>query len=205
MAKRTFDVLMAFCAIVMLSPLLIAVAAWIKFDSKGPALFRQKRVGRRGKTFEILKFRTMRADAPADGLQITTGNDSRITRAGVILRQYKLDELPQFFNVLRGEMSVVGPRPEVPRYVELYSPRQRETILSVRPGITDSASVEFRNESALLESADDPECFYVQVVLPAKLEHAELYVATHSLMGDIRIVLRTIAALVATPFSHPGH
>ena len=197
MAKRAFDVLVSLCATVLLAPLLIALAAWVKIDSKGPALFRQKRVGRHGVPFEILKFRTMRADALAGGPQITVGNDSRITRAGAILRRYKLDELPQFFNVLRGEMSVVGPRPEVPRYVALYTERQKAAVLSVRPGITDAASLAFRNESDLLATADDPESFYTQVILPAKLAQAEAYVATHSLGGDIRIVLRTVAMLAA--------
>jgi len=204
MAKRVFDVLVSFFAILLLSPLLIALAAWVKIDSKGSALFRQTRVGRHGVPFEILKFRTMRADALAEGPQITVGNDSRITRAGAFLRPYKLDELPQFINVLRGEMSVVGPRPEVPRYVALYSQPQREAILSVRPGITDTASVEFRNESTLLEEADDPESFYRQVILPAKLEHAERYVRTHSLLGDLRIILRTVAALASVPSSTSG-
>ncbi|MET3913645.1 lipopolysaccharide/colanic/teichoic acid biosynthesis glycosyltransferase [Variovorax sp. OAS795] len=197
MAKRAFDVLVSICAIVLLSPLLIALAAWVKIDSKGSALFRQTRVGRHGVPFEILKFRTMRADASAEGPQITVGNDSRITRAGAILRRYKLDELPQFFNVLRGEMSVVGPRPEVPRYVALYTERQKAAVLSMRPGITDAASLAFRNESELLAKADDPESFYTQVILPAKLAQAEAYVATHSLGGDIRIVLRTVAMLAA--------
>jgi len=195
MAKRAFDVLVSLCAIVLLAPLLIALAAWVKIDSKGPALFRQKRVGRHGVPFEILKFRTMRADASVEGPLITVGNDSRITRAGAILRRYKLDELPQFFNVLRGEMSVVGPRPEVPRYVALYTERQKAAVLSVRPGVTDAASLAFRNESDLLATADDPESFYTQVILPAKLAQAEAYVATHSLGGDIRIVLRTVAML----------
>jgi len=195
MAKRAFDVLVSLCAIVLLSPLLIAVAAWVKLDSSGPALFLQTRVGRYGKPFKILKFRTMRAGGPVGGPQITVGNDSRITRAGAFLRRYKLDELPQFFNVLRGEMSVVGPRPEVPRYVALYSERQKESVLSIRPGITDAASLVFRNESDLLASSDDPESFYTQVILPAKLAQAEAYVATHSLGGDIRIVLRTVAML----------
>jgi lipopolysaccharide/colanic/teichoic acid biosynthesis glycosyltransferase len=202
MAKRVFDVLVSLCAIVVLAPLLIAITAWVKIDSKGPALFCQKRVGRHGRTFKILKFRTMCVGASAEGPQITIGNDSRITRAGSILRRHKLDELPQFFNVLRGEMSVVGPRPEVPRYFAFYSERQQETILSIRPGITDSASVEFRNESALLGEADDPEYFYTQVILPAKLEQAEHYVRTHTLLGDARIILCTIAALARAPDSN---
>jgi lipopolysaccharide/colanic/teichoic acid biosynthesis glycosyltransferase len=190
-----FDVVVSLCVLTLLFPLFVVVAAWIKIDSRGPVLFRQQRVGRYGKPFEILKFRTMRVSALAEGPQITVGNDPRITRAGTFLRRCKLDEFPQFFNVLCGEMSVVGPRPEVPKYVALYSAAQREAILGLRPGITDTASVAFRDESILLASADDPEHFYTQIVLPAKLEYAERYAVTHSLAGDIRIMLCTVFAL----------
>lgn len=195
MGKRAFDLCMALGALLVLSPLLAAVAIWIKFDSPGPVLFRQQRVGQHGRPFAILKFRTMRHEAAGEGSKITIGADPRITRAGAFLRRYKIDEFPQFINVLRGEMSVVGPRPEVPHYVALYTPAQRDTVLSVRPGITDSASLVFKDEAALLAEADDPEAFYVNVVMPAKLEHAANYVATHSLLGDIKIVLSTARAI----------
>jgi lipopolysaccharide/colanic/teichoic acid biosynthesis glycosyltransferase len=196
MGKRVFDIGVALCVLLALSPLLVAVAIWVKLDSQGPVLFRQQRIGLRGRPFAILKFRTMRHGATGEGSRITVGADPRITRAGAFLRRYKIDEFPQFINVLRGEMSVVGPRPEVPHYVALYTPAQRDTVLSVRPGITDSASLVFKDESTLLAEADAPEAFYVTVVMPAKLAHAERYVATRSLLGDIKIVLRTAGAIV---------
>jgi lipopolysaccharide/colanic/teichoic acid biosynthesis glycosyltransferase len=196
MGKRVFDICVALCVLLVLSPLLVAAAVWIKLDSQGPVLFRQQRVGWHGRLFAILKFRTMHHGAVGDGPRITVGADPRITRAGAFLRRYKIDEFPQFINVLRGEMSVVGPRPEVPHYVALYAPAQRDIVLSVRPGITDSASLAFKDEATLLAEADDPEAFYVTVVLPAKLEHAVRYVSSRSLLGDIKIVLRTASAIV---------
>ena len=203
MGKRAFDLCMALGALLVLSPLLAAAAIWIKSDSPGPVLFRQQRVGRHGRPFAILKFRTMRHEAAGEGSKITIGTDPRITRAGAFLRRYKIDEFPQFINVLRGEMSVVGPRPEVPHYVALYTSAQRETALSVRPGITDSASLVFKDEAALLAEVDDPEAFYVTVVMPAKLEHAANYVATHSLLGDIKIVWRTAREIIRRQ-KHPA-
>lgn len=194
-AKRGFDVGFSLCALLALSPFLVGVALWVRLDSRGPALFRQQRVGQHGRLFEILKFRTMRVDA-GPGSQITIGEDPRITRAGAFLRKYKLDELPQFINVLRGEMSVVGPRPEVPRYVALYPPAQREVVLSVRPGITDDMSVALADEAALLAEAADPERFYTEEILPLKLAHAQRYVATRTFMGDLRIVLCTAAMII---------
>lgn len=195
MAKRLFDIVCSGLGLLLLSPLLVAVAAWIKLDSRGPVMFRQERVGRHGKPFRIHKFRTMRVDAPKLGPQITIGEDARITRSGRWLRASKVDELPQLWDVLRGAMSLVGPRPEVPRYVALYPAALREVVLSVRPGITDPASLSFRNESELLAKAADPEREYVEVVMPMKLGLAADYVRNASLMGDIRLILATLGAI----------
>ena len=197
MAKRLFDIVCAGFGLLLLSPLLLAVAAWIKLDSRGPVMFRQERVGRFGRTFRIHKFRTMRVDAPALGPQITIGDDARITRSGRWLRASKVDELPQLWDVLRGAMSLVGPRPEVPRYVALYPAELRALVLSVRPGITDPASLSFRNESELLAQAADPEREYVEVAMPMKLGLAADYVRNASLMGDIRLILATLGAIKA--------
>ncbi|WP_431048576.1 sugar transferase [Roseateles sp. L2-2] len=197
MAKRLFDILCAGVGLLLLSPLLLVVAAWIKLDSRGPVMFRQERVGRFGRPFRIHKFRTMRVDAPSLGPQITIGDDARITRSGRWLRASKVDELPQLWDVLRGAMSLVGPRPEVPRYVALYPAELRALVLSVRPGITDPASLTFRNESELLARAEDPEREYVEVVMPMKLGLAADYVRNASLLGDIRLILATLGAIKA--------
>ena len=199
MLKRAFDVLFAAAVLLLLSPLLLGVAAWIRLDSRGPVLFRQLRVGRDGREFRILKFRTMHVDAPARGPQITVGRDPRITRAGHFLRKYKIDEFPQFINVLVGDMSVVGPRPEVPRYVAMYPPATRDLVLSVRPGITDLASLAYRDESEVLARSNDPERAYVQEILPAKLQYACQYVRERSLWLDLRIISRTAAAVFSAP------
>lgn len=196
MAKRLFDIVCAGLGLLILLPVLIALALWIKWDSPGPVLFRQERVGRFGKPFYIHKFRSMRVDAPALGPQITVGEDPRITRSGRVLRAAKLDELPQLWDVLRGAMSLVGPRPEVPRYVALYTPAQRELVLSVRPGITDPASLQFRNESEVLARAADPEREYAEVILPAKLKLAGEYVRQASLWTDIRLILATLRRIL---------
>jgi len=197
MFKRVFDLCIASCALLVSAPLMAIIAVWIKLDSPGPVLFRQDRVGLRGRLFAIYKFRTMFAAASGtSGAQITVGADPRITRAGRFLRRHKLDELPQLINVLKGEMSVVGPRPEVPRYVALYPPETRELVLSVRPGITDLASIAYRDENALLAQAAEPEAHYAQVVLPAKLAYCVQYVQTRSLWLDLVIVWRTVAALL---------
>jgi len=193
MAKRAFDVLFSAAVLLLLSPLLLAVAAWVKLDSRGPVFFRQVRVGRHGREFRILKFRTMHVDAPARGPQITVGRDPRITRSGHVLRKYKIDEFPQFINVLVGDMSVVGPRPEVPRYVAMYPAATRELVLSVRPGITDLASIEYRDENELLGRSADPERTYVEQVMPAKLAFCERYVRERSFTGDLGIIGRTFA------------
>lgn len=192
MSKRLFDIVASALGLLLLMPLLLLAALWVKLDSPGPALFRQTRVGRFGVPFTIHKFRTMRMEP---GAAITVGEDPRITRSGRFLRASKLDELPQLWDVLRGAMSLVGPRPELPRYVALYPAALREVVLSVRPGITDPASLRFRHESELLARASDPEREYVEVVLPAKLQLAADYVRTASLAGDVRLILATLGAL----------
>lgn len=197
-AKRVFDVLAAGAGLLLLAPLLSLVALWIRLDSPGPILFRQQRVGRHGVPFDILKFRTM-ADRPPGahaGRQLTVGRDPRITRAGRFLRSSKLDELPQLINVLQGTMSLVGPRPEVPRYVECYPPAVRSTVLSVAPGITDLASILYKEESELLGRAADPERTYVETILPVKLEYYQRYVRERSFWLDLRIIFRTLAAVL---------
>lgn len=196
MAKRLFDIVFAGLGLLLLSPVLLMIAIWVRLDSPGPALFRQRRVGRHGQPFTIHKFRTMRADAPGLGPQITIGADPRITGSGATLRHYKLDELPQLWDVLRGAMSLVGPRPEVARYVALYPDDVRELVLSVRPGITDLASIEYRDESAVLARASNPEHSYVHIVMPAKVALAVRYVRTRSLAGDVRLIFRTIGAIL---------
>jgi lipopolysaccharide/colanic/teichoic acid biosynthesis glycosyltransferase len=193
LSKRFFDVMLAALGLLVLSPLLLLAAVWIKLDSPGPVLFRQTRVGRFGVPFTIHKFRTMRV---APGAQITVGADPRITRAGHVLRQTKLDELPQLWDVLRGAMSLVGPRPELPRYVALYPAALRELVLAVRPGITDPASLAFSHEAELLASADDAEREYREVILPAKLKLSADYAATASLATDLRLILATLARVV---------
>lgn len=190
-----FDIVLATLGLLLLAPLLLLVAAAIKLDSPGPVLFRQVRVGRHGRPFRIRKFRTMQHRNA--GSQITVGEDARITRVGRALRRAKLDELPQLIDVLAGTMSLVGPRPEVPRYVALYPPAVRDKVLSVRPGMTDIASIEFRDESALLARAADPEHEYVHVVMPRKLALAQEYVDRASLATDARLILRTLGVLFA--------
>ena len=190
MAKRLFDVVLSTLGLLLLSPVFLFIALWIKLDSPGPVFFRQERMGRHGVPFRIHKFRTMTHGAA--GAQITVGADVRITRAGAFLRRAKLDELPQLIDVLRGAMSLVGPRPEVPRYVAMYPPGLRDKVLSVRPGITDVASLEYRDEGELLARAADPEREYVDVVMPAKLKLAAQYVDRASLSFDLQLILRTL-------------
>jgi lipopolysaccharide/colanic/teichoic acid biosynthesis glycosyltransferase len=193
MVKRVFDVVVAGCGLLLLSPLFVLLALAIRIDSPGPVFFRQERIGRHGRPFRIHKFRTMRAGAA--GAAITVGADPRITRVGAWLRRTKLDELPQLIDVLAGSMSLVGPRPEVPRYVALYPETTRTKVLSVRPGITDLASIEYRDESEQLARAADPEHEYVHVVMPRKLRLAEAYVEQASLALDLRLIVRTLAAV----------
>ena len=195
MGKRLFDIAAAGLGLVLLAPLMLVLALWIRLDSPGPAFFRQERVGRHGAPFRIHKFRTMTYEPAPRGPQITVGADARITRAGAFLRRAKLDELPQLIDVLRGDMSIVGPRPEVPRYVALYPTELRAKVLSVRPGITDFASIEYRDESALLARAPDSEREYTEVVMPAKLRLAAQYVDQASLATDLCLIVRTLKAL----------
>ena len=194
MGKRAFDLLGASLALLLLAPLMAVVALWIRLDSPGPVFFRQQRVGRHGVLFLIHKFRTMRTGA--EGLPLTVGDDPRITRAGRFLRRTRLDELPQFIDVLQGAMSLVGPRPEVPRYVALYPPALRERALAVRPGLTDPASLAFIDEAALLAAAADPEREYVERILPAKLQRAAEYAESASLATDLAVLARTLWALL---------
>jgi lipopolysaccharide/colanic/teichoic acid biosynthesis glycosyltransferase len=196
MAKRLLDLVIAGSGLVVLSPLLLAIALAVKLDSPGPVFFRQERVGRGGRIFHIHKFRTMVQAAAALGPQLTVAGDTRITTVGRWLRRYKLDELGQLIDVVLGSMSLVGPRPEVPRYVAHYPADLRDLVLSVRPGITDWASIRFRDENAILARATDPHRAYVEEVLPHKLELYAQYVKTQSLAGDLRIILCTLAALV---------
>lgn len=194
--KRWFDLLASGLGLIALSPLLMLIALLIKLDSKGPVFFRQERVGRFGKVFRIHKFRTMVTDAERKGLQITVGADVRVTRVGGTLRKYKLDELPQLFDVLLGDMSIVGPRPEVPRYVACYPEEMKDVVLSVRPGITDWASIEYKDENRILGLAEDPHRAYVEQVLPVKLEYYINYVRRRTFWGDLKIILATLVAIV---------
>jgi lipopolysaccharide/colanic/teichoic acid biosynthesis glycosyltransferase len=196
MAKRLFDWMLSSLGLLALSPLLLAIALLVKLDSPGPVFFRQERVGRYGKPFHIHKFRTMRHDPLGAGPQITVGADARITRVGGFLRASKLDELAQLIDVWLGDMSLVGPRPEVPRYMAHYPAEVRDKVLSVRPGITDIASIEYRDESAVLARASDPEQAYLREVLPHKLMLAARYVDRSSLALDVWLILRTIGAIV---------
>lgn len=194
MAKRLFDVIVSSAALLLLAPLLALLAVVIRLDSPGPVFYRQQRVGRHGVPFDIHKFRTMRADA--GGLPLTVGDDPRITRVGAWLRRTRLDELPQLIDVLRGCMSMVGPRPEVPRYVAHYPPELRARALAVRPGLTDPASLAHLDEAALLAAAADPEREYIERILPAKLRHAADYAERASLMTDFAVLLRTARVLL---------
>ena len=194
-AKRAMDIVLSAAALCVLWPVLLLIALAIVVDDPGPVFYRQVRVGRGGKPFRIFKFRTMVVDADKKGLSITVGRDSRITRVGAFLRKTKLDELAQLLNVLCGQMSFVGPRPEVPRYVELYTPYQRQVLL-VRPGITDYASIAYRNENDLLAGADDPEKMYIETIMPDKIELNMKYLREISPLADIRLILSTIAAVI---------
>jgi lipopolysaccharide/colanic/teichoic acid biosynthesis glycosyltransferase len=196
MAKRCFDLLASGLGLVLLVPLLLVLAVWIKLDSQGPVFFRQERVGRDGKLFLIHKFRTMVTDAERSGLQITVGADARVTRVGHWMRKYKLDELPQLLDVWLGHMSLVGPRPEVPRYVACYPADVRDLVLSVRPGITDRASIEFKDENEILARSADPNKAYIEQVLPIKLAFYQKYVKNRSFFGDIALIFKTIFSLI---------
>jgi lipopolysaccharide/colanic/teichoic acid biosynthesis glycosyltransferase len=194
MSKRAFDLVAASIGLLLLAPLFVVLALWVRLDSPGPVFYRQQRVGRGGMLFRIFKFRTM-VVRPSDGRQITVGRDPRVTRAGHFLRKSKLDELPQLLNVIQGSMSLVGPRPEVPRYVACYPPEVRALVLSVAPGITDWASILYKEESEILGRAADPEQAYVEKILPAKLEYYVRYVRERSLWVDLRIIVHTLVAI----------
>ncbi|MBJ6749702.1 sugar transferase [Geomonas anaerohicana] len=195
MIKRLFDLFFAGMGLILLAPLWLLVAFWIKYDSPGPVFFRQERVGRFGTPFRIFKFRTMCLDAEAKGRQLTVGDDPRITRSGAFLRKYKLDELPQLLNVVKGEMSLVGPRPEVPRYISLYPDELREIVLSVRPGITDYASIEYKDENTILGQAEDPDRAYVEEILPVKIGYYVRYIMERSFWVDLKLILATLVAI----------
>lgn len=196
MLKRLFDLLIASVFLIILSPVFILIAILIKFDSKGPVFFLQQRVGRNNTDFAIYKFRTMFTDADKKGLLTIGGRDPRITRTGYNLRKYKLDELPQLINVLIGNMSLVGPRPEVRKYVSLYNAEQMK-VLSVKPGITDYASIDYSNENELLSHSNDPEKKYIEEIMPAKLQLNLKYIREQSFYTDIKIILRTVKKLLS--------
>jgi lipopolysaccharide/colanic/teichoic acid biosynthesis glycosyltransferase len=196
--KRSLDIAVSGIALILVSPLLVILAACIKATSRGPVFFCQERVGRGGSRFNIVKFRTMVADANSKGPAITVGGDARVTRVGTVFRKYKLDELPQLWNVLKGEMSLVGPRPELPIYVALYTPAQVR-VLSVRPGITDPASIAYRHEETVLAQQSDPERHYREDLLPQKLTLSLHYVKTLSFSSDMLILWQTVTSLFREP------
>ena len=189
--KRGFDIIFSLLGLIVLLPAFLVIATAIKLDSNGPVFFRQVRVGKNGKEFKILKFRTMVVDAEKKGLQITVDKDSRITKVGRFLRKYKLDEFPQLINVLVGDMSFVGPRPEVPKYVALYNDEQK-IVLKVKPGITDIASIEYKDENTLLNQNDNPEKTYIEEIMPAKLKLNIDYIKSISIIYDIKLILKTM-------------
>ena len=193
--KRVFDIICALCGLIVLSPVLLLIIVLIKLTSAGPVFFRQTRVGQYEVLFQIHKFRTMIVNAESRGLKITVGRDSRITPIGHFLRKTKLDELPQLIDVLMGTMSLVGPRPEVPEYVKYYKNEIKEIVFSVRPGITDWASIKMIDENEILARASDPQQAYIQQILPEKLAYAVRYVQTRSLKLDVYLILLTISKI----------
>ena len=193
--KRFFDIIASASGLLVLSPVFLILAVWIKMDSEGPVFYRQVRVGRNNKNFHIFKFRSMRVGADQGSLVTIGGHDSRITRSGYFIRKYKLDELPQLINVLRGEMSLVGPRPEVRHYVNYWTPDQMH-VLDVRPGITDPASIKFRNENELMEKADDPEDYYINVIMQEKIRLYLEYVQNASFWFDIKLIFKTFKVII---------
>ena len=193
--KRLFDVVASGCGLLVLSPLFLLLAVWIKLDSAGPVFYRQTRVGRYNRDFRLYKFRSMRVGADRQGLITVGGHDPRITQSGYFIRKYKLDELPQLINVFIGDMSLVGPRPEVRKYVDMYTPEQLH-VLDVRPGITDMASIRYRNENELLAQATDPDKYYIEVIMPDKLRINLEYVARHSFWFDITLIFKTFKEII---------
>jgi len=196
MIKRCFDIIVSLIAIIILLPILLLIALWIKIDSRGSIIYKQIRVGKGGRDFGIFNFRTMHPDSDIKGLLTVGGRDPRITNAGYLLRKYKLDELPQLFNVLKGDMSLVGPRPEVRKYVSRYSDEQLK-VLSVKPGITDFASIHYSNENEILAKSANPEQTYVQEIMPHKLALNLKYIQEASLMTDLKIIAATVMKIVS--------
>jgi lipopolysaccharide/colanic/teichoic acid biosynthesis glycosyltransferase len=194
--KNLFDFICAFLALIVLTPLLIAISVIIKIESHGPILFRQERVGLKGQYFKILKFRSMYTDRPNLGSLITIGDkDPRVTKIGYYIRRFKIDELPQIINVLKGEMSFVGPRPEVPKYVALYTKEQKK-VLDMKPGITDMASIKYRNESEILALQENPELYYINVIMPDKININIKYANwTKTVAGSLRIIFKTLKSI----------
>lgn len=190
--KRVFDILFSVLGLIILSPVFLVISVWIKLDSPGPVFFRQRRVGRGERDFFIHKFRTMHVDAEKRGLKITVGKDPRITNCGHVLRKFKIDEFPQLIDVLVGTMSIVGPRPEVPQYVAKYPEDKRNKLFQLRPGITDWASVKFKNENDLLSRSSDPEKTYIEEILPIKISYYEKYFEESSLFVDLEIIFLTL-------------
>lgn len=193
--KRFFDIVFSFIGIIILIPVYLLIAFAISIDSKGGVIYKQKRTGKANIPFDVLKFRTMRPNSFAKGALTVGSRDPRITGVGYYLRKYKLDELPQLFNVLFGEMSFVGPRPEVKKYTDLYNAKQLE-VLSVRPGITDYASIKFRNENDLLSASDDPEKLYIDEIMPEKLKLNLNYIHDNNVFKDIKIIFDTFVAII---------
>lgn len=193
--KRLFDIVASGLGLVILSLLFVIVAIWIKLDSRGPIFYRQVRVGRYNKDFKIFKFRSMRVGADKGSLVTIGGRDPRVTRSGYFIRKFKIDELPQLINVFIGDMSLVGPRPEVRHYVNYWTPEQMH-VLDVRPGITDPASIKFRNENELMAQAEDPEHFYINVIMQEKIKLYLEYVNSYSFWGDIRLIFKTFWSIV---------
>lgn len=189
--KRLFDIVCSFFGLVFLSGFFVFVALWVGLSSRGGVFYRQRRVGRCNRDFTIYKFRSMRVNSDRQGLLTIGGRDGRITKAGVFIRKYKLDELPQLFNVLRGDMSFVGPRPEVRKYVELYTEEQKK-VLTVRPGITSLSSIKYRNENEILSRSDNPEQYYIDVIMQDKLAIELDYLEQRSLLTDIKVIFQTI-------------
>lgn len=195
MLKRLFDIVSSAFGLLLLSPVFFIVFIWIKLDSKGPVFYKQVRVGKVGKDFKILKFRSMRQDSDKGSLITVGGRDPRVTRSGYYIRKYKLDELPQLINVLKGDMSIVGPRPEVRRYVDLYTKEQLR-VLTVKPGITDIASIKYRNENELLEKAEDPNKVYIETIMPDKLKYNLEYIDKQSFLFDIQLIFKTFKEVI---------
>lgn len=194
--KRLFDIVASGFGLIVLSPLFLVLAIWIKCDSKGPVFYRQVRVGYKNKDFRIFKFRSMRVGADKGSLVTIGGHDPRVTRSGYFIRKFKFDELPQLINVFIGDMSLVGPRPEVRHYVDYWTPEQMH-VLDVRPGITDPASIKFRNENELMEKAEDPEKYYIEVIMQEKINLYLEYVEKHSFWYDFGLILKTFKVIVS--------